>query len=79
MPTSDASWYASGMAKDDTVQTAVRMPAAWLPRLQEVAARLSRPGIEMTQADAMRASIAEGLAVLEAQLGVAEPKRAGKR
>jgi hypothetical protein len=60
------------MPNDETVQTAIRIPAAWVPRLHEIAGRISRPGIPITQADAMRAAIAEGLGVLEAQLGIAQ-------
>jgi hypothetical protein len=53
-------------------QTAIRFPAAWVPRLQAVAGALSRPGIALTPSDALRAAIAEGLAVLEAQLQLAD-------
>lgn len=60
-------WYTSPMPKGDH-QTAIRFPAAWVPRLQAVAGALSRPGIALTPSDALRAAIAEGLAVLEAQL-----------
>lgn len=65
-------WHTSVMPKDDgpTVQTAVRLPEDWMPRLQEIAARLSRPGIPIRTADAIRAAIAEGLVVLEGQLQI---------
>ena len=52
------------------VQTAIRFPTEWVPRLQAIAGKLSRPGIPVTPSDAMRAAIAEGLRVLEEQLGV---------
>jgi hypothetical protein len=60
------------MPKDDAanVQTAIRIPSEWVPRLQEIAGRLSRPGIPVTVSDAMRAAIAEGLGVLETQLQI---------
>jgi predicted DNA-binding protein len=54
-----------------TVQTAIRIPPEWVPRLQAVADALSRPGVPLTPSDAMRAAIAEGLTVLEAQLQIA--------
>jgi len=70
-------WYTLAMSKDDVptyTQTAIRIPAEWIGELQEIAARLSRPGIPVTQADAMRAAIAEGLAVLRKDLGISTPR-----
>lgn len=73
-------WHTSAMPKDDgpTVQTAVRLPEEWMPRLQEIAARLSRPGIPIRTADAIRAAIAEGLTVLEGQLQIRRPTTKSK-
>jgi hypothetical protein len=53
-----------------TVQVAIRIPSGWVPLLQKVAERLSHPGIPLTQADAMRAAIFEGLEVLRVRHGV---------
>lgn len=57
-----------------TVQTAVRFPASWLPRLERIAERLSSPGIDVSQASAIRAVMARGLDALEAELGMGEPE-----
>jgi predicted DNA-binding protein len=71
------------MPKEDasTVQTAVRLPAEWMGRLQAIAERLSRPGIPVKVSEAIRAAIAEGLVVLEAQLQIqpSEASEAPKR
>jgi len=66
-------WYVRHMLKEDAanVQTAIRVPVEWMPRLRAIAGRLSRPGIPLTASDAMRAAIAEGLVVLERQLQIA--------
>ena len=66
-------WYTTGMPRkgDATyTQTAIRIPSQWVTELHEIAGRLSRPGIPVTQADAMRAAIAEGIAVLRKDLGI---------
>ena len=52
------------------IQTAIRFPAQWIHELQAIAVRLSRPGIPVTQADAMRAAMAEGIAKLRADLNI---------
>jgi hypothetical protein len=80
MDVTGVRWHTSAMPKDDgpTVQTAVRLPEEWMPRLQEVAERLSRPGIPIRTADAIRAAIAEGLTVLEGQLQIRRTSPKGK-
>lgn len=55
-----------------TIQTAVRFPASWLPRLERIAERLSSPGIDVSQAAAIRAVMSRGLDALEAELGITE-------
>lgn len=55
-----------------TIQTAVRFPASWLPRLERIAERLSSPGIDVSQASAIRAVMSRGLDVLEGELGIGE-------
>ena len=73
-----APWHTIVMPKDDpaTVQTAIRVPADWMPRLQAIAGRLSRPGLALTTSDALRACLAEGMAKLEAELGITQPGKA---
>jgi ribosomal protein S9 len=68
------------MARDGVAaytQTAIRIPVEWVAELQEIAAQLSRPGIPVTQADAMRAAIAEGLIALRRDLGMPPPRLSG--
>ena len=48
----------------DTVQIAIRVPRAWLAEADELAARLSRPGVNMSRTDAFRAAIASGFEAL---------------
>ena len=47
------------------VQTAVRLDPEMLARLDAVAAKLSRPGLEVTRADAIRIALATGLQAIE--------------
>lgn len=56
--------------KAETVQLSVRVPANWLARLDAIAAEMSRPGIELSRADALRAAVAEGILVLAKPIGV---------
>jgi hypothetical protein len=48
----------------DTVQIAIRIPRKWLSAADEVAARLSPPGVTMSRTDAFRAAIAAGFEAL---------------
>lgn len=61
-----------GMARttEKTRQTAVRLPEDWFARLDTIAERLSQPGIEVSQAGAIRAALARGLDALETELGL---------
>jgi hypothetical protein len=69
--------YASDMReKERTVQTAVRMPESWVPRLDALAAKLSQPGITVSQAAVIRAALARGIAALEAENAPEKPAEA---
>jgi hypothetical protein len=69
--------YAYGMAKETaTKQTGIRLPSDWTERLEAIAARLSRPGLQLSVADAMRTCIAEGMLLLEKQLELPTPPTA---
>jgi hypothetical protein len=48
----------------DTVQIAIRVPKAWLAQADELAKRISRPGVLMSRTDAFRAAIAAGFEAL---------------
>ncbi len=68
---------------DDTQQQiSVRLPVAWLEALDRLAAAMSRPGIDLTRANALRAAVARGIEELSKELGVtsatsatADPKK----
>jgi predicted DNA-binding protein len=51
--------------KGAAVQTAVRLDPELIARLDAVATKLSRPGLEVTRADAIRIALATGLQVIE--------------
>ena len=51
----------------DTVQVAIRIPREWLAKADELAKRISRPGVTMSRTDALRAAIAAGFAALEGE------------
>ena len=55
-----------------SIQTAVRFPASWRPRLERIVEKLSSPGIDISQSAAIRAVMSRGLNVLEAELGTEE-------
>jgi hypothetical protein len=48
----------------DSVQIAIRVPRAWLARADDLARRISRPGLDASRSDAFRAAIATGLDAL---------------
>jgi hypothetical protein len=52
---------------ENTVQLVVRVPEAWLDRLDALLPWLAQPGVATTRTDAVRASIAKGLDALEAK------------
>lgn len=51
--------------KVPTVQVAIRLDAELIPRLDAVAAKLSRPGLSLTRTDAVRICLQTGLAAIE--------------
>src|SRR5262249_17431490 len=66
--------YDSGMKeKERTVQTAVRMPESWIPRLDAIAAKLGDTGLDVSQAAVIRVALARGIAALEEAHGLARP------
>ena len=56
----------------------IRADQETLDRIDRLAARLSRPGAELTRSDATRAAVLRGLDAMEAELGPA-PKPAAKK
>ena len=48
----------------DTVQIAIRVERSWLAKADELAKRISRPGVTMSRTDAFRAAIAAGFDAL---------------
>jgi hypothetical protein len=61
----------------DSVQVALRMPREWLAKADELARRISRPGVTMSRADAFRAAMAAGFEALASE-GVPRPTKAKK-
>jgi predicted transcriptional regulator len=51
--------------KEPTVQTAVRLDAEVVARLDAIAAKMSRPGLEVTRTDALRIALMTGLEKIE--------------
>jgi hypothetical protein len=52
---------------ENTTQLAVRLPEAWLARLDSLIPWLAKPGVATTRTDAIRAALARGLDALEAE------------
>lgn len=61
-----------GRPRISDTQITLRITAAVVPRLDALAKQLAPPGVTVTRADAMRAAVAKGLEVYEAE-------RRGKR
>ena len=57
--------------KERTVQTAVRLPESWIPRLDAIAGKLGAAGLDVSQAAAIRVCLGRGIAALEAEHGIA--------
>jgi predicted DNA-binding protein len=51
--------------KENTIQTAVRVPESWLDRLDKIAEKLSRPGADLTRAEALRVALYRGIEQIE--------------
>jgi hypothetical protein len=49
------------------VRVAIRIPREWLEKADELAQRISRPGVTMSRTDALRAATAAGFAALEGE------------
>jgi hypothetical protein len=49
----------------ETTQIALRMPTSWVERIDRLARQLSRPGIDVSRSEALRAVMIKGLEVLE--------------
>jgi hypothetical protein len=54
----------------DTIQVTVRIKPEWIATADEIAAKLSRPGLEVTRADAYRIAMARGFDELRRELGL---------
>ena len=64
----------------DTKQYTVRAPVEWEERMDAIAHALSRPGLEVKLADAMRVILARGMEELEKELDLARPEpKKGRR
>lgn len=65
------------MAKEtaSTTQISVRVSDDWLPQLDEIAERVSRPGLELKRADALRMVLARGMEEFQKELGIKRGKR----
>jgi hypothetical protein len=64
--------------KTDTLQLAVRIPKAWLARLDALVPKIAQAGVQTTRTDAIRAALAIGPDALEAKLS-AESKARGRK
>jgi hypothetical protein len=61
--------------KTDTLQLAVRIPRAWLGRLDALIPKIAQTGVQTTRTDAIRAALAKGIDALEAQFGDEPPAK----
>jgi hypothetical protein len=60
---------ATNKANTETTQVAVRLAPDLLRRLDVAARKLSRPGLDLTRADAMRIALETGLQSIEKETG----------
>ena len=49
------------------VQVAIRLPQAWLERLDKLAEKMSQPGIQLTRTELHRAALYRGIEQLESE------------
>ncbi len=54
-----------GKRADDVAQLTIRFPNDWLARIDELAKKMSPPGLTFTRTDVMRVIVARGLDELE--------------
>jgi len=59
----------------DTTQIAIRVPRDWMTKADELATRLSRPGVTMSRTDAFRAAIAAGFDALANEATTKSPRK----
>lgn len=55
----------SSKEKVPTVQTAVRLETDVIARLDAIAAKMSRPGLDVTRTDALRIALMTGMQAIE--------------
>jgi len=55
---------------DAFVQVSIRLPAAWSKVADEIATKLSRPGLEVARSDAYRVALLRGFEELRRELGL---------
>lgn len=65
--------------KTDTLQLAVRIPRAWLGRLDALIPKIAQAGVQTTRTDAIRAALAKGLDALEVQFPDEPPAKPSRR
>ena len=53
--------------KENTIQTAVRVPESWLERLDKIAEKLSQPGAALKRTDALRVALYRGIEQIESE------------
>jgi predicted DNA-binding protein len=51
--------------EESQIQTAVRLPASWVERIDKLAESMSQPGRPATRAGALRSALYRGLVELE--------------
>lgn len=57
----------------DTTQVSVRIKPEWVSVADAIAAKLSRPGLDLARADAYRLAMARGFEELRRELGLEMP------
>lgn len=65
----------ANMDDEPTVQTAIRIPQSWLPRVQAIVDRLAADHIGVKPAGIMRSALGLGLETLEAKYGLTPPAK----
>jgi predicted DNA-binding protein len=61
--------------REEQEQTAIRLPASWLERLDEIARRTSTPARHVTRTQALREAIYRGMEEFEKELKSEGKKR----
>lgn len=65
------------MPRPKTENTGVvnlKLPPEWLDEAQDLARDLSKPGVELTRADALRLAIRRGIDALRAETPTSKPR-----